>query len=678
MLLSHIQCVTNKSPVHKTTRPFATISGDSVNISLAFRDPDDEPSVSFTPLDVPYKPGTMPSDEIPLEMRQLRVRLTPFEMNFPKLDFFATQNVFAPGTRFMTAKQVMFPDDLVLTGTMPDVQKPSGMMDDIPITVSAEDKRSLLAECVPYSSIRRLPTPPEDGHSKRGDLVRLLDCLYSDNRFLGVALAKAADTDGDAVLAWFRGQGFAIAQDDVKRLEELKLPGPSFDLRFAGGAYTLKAEGLGYRELFIQPVTRKVYIDGQETVSKTDGKGGKVLVTTADREQCLGLEFVAEEGVVNGFKGTTWPKNAPDKTSTISGEIFFPWDSPKPERSRRDTSPAEKHWELEANRYYAVGLDLASPLYAPPETDTTLSLADSLFVPMTLMRMAGGEGALPAFPATMWKDVPGLVESVLTAPYRLFKFRQGIIKKKEKKILDKYTDKTKLFIADEKIPTEVLDEFHEELQRNVNEALDVPSYRHEAPAKIREFIERGLHEALVRTLVALSRHKLADELQALQAARALPTKEAINEAIKTRLEADIDQDNYKPYLESCIQARQAELRYWDALGDLRKFREAIDKAKKDYDAYEGKIEEAKRKLEGLKKEISERPLAPDDRKREHDLESEIEKFVEKQKESKERQKDAEDKHRKKEGERDQAEKGKGELDRQVEFHRKRWFIEHEK
>jgi hypothetical protein len=100
----------------------------------------------------------------------------------------------------------------------------------------------------------------------------------------------------------------------------------------------------------------------------------------------------------------------------------------------------------------------------------------------------------------MCREITVLIEWSVRASYRTWKFLQGVRKRKEKKVLDQYSDKTKLFIAEVPLPEEVLDQFHEAVERNVNEAMEVPGYRDEKPEKIREFIERDLHEELVRTL----------------------------------------------------------------------------------------------------------------------------------------------------------------------------------
>ncbi|EAQ86629.1 predicted protein [Chaetomium globosum CBS 148.51] len=673
--------------------PFATISGDTLDISLAFRDPTDQPKLSFEALyrKRPWYAHREMVKYVPGELHKLRVRLTPFEMKFPKLDFFATQNVFAPGTRFMTATQVLLPHDIVLAGKMVVVPAAGGgggggaaasapaaaaAAESAPTTTELPTARSLDYSAYMYMS-------GAAAGAAQG-LQELLDRLYTDNRFLGDAMAVADDKDGEAVMDWFREQGYQIAWDGVKKeLEELTLPGPKFDVRFAGGVYKLKDESLGFEELFVHPVTRKIYIDGQETAeSETDGTNGNLVVTATDgdgQEHHLKLEFVAnKDGLIANLTGSTWPSDAPDKTSPVSGEIFFPWDDKRPTGpGRRNMSPAEKHWEGEANRYYAVGLDLVSPMRVPPmPAHEAAVVTERFFAPVALMGLP--EITVPVTPA-MCRDIVTLIEWPFTAPYRAFKFLQGVRKRKKNKVLDQYGDKAKLFIAEEPLPEEVLDQFHEAVERNVNEAMEVPGYRDLEPEKIRGFIERDLREELVRTLTGLSRRELAEQLKALEGVRGLQTRALINEAIDNRLEADIDRKNYEPYLDSCIAKRQAELKYEDAAKDVEKFQEDARKAQQEYEDHTNDIQKRKTELEAVRKDLEERPSEPESREeRAKELEEEINKALEKQREAEKRRAEAEEKKGGKEKERDKENEEKRKREEEIKFHKKRWLKDHEK
>lgn len=47
------------------------------------------------------------------------INLPTFTVDLPELNFFSTQNIFAPGERFIQVSDLMFPSDLVLCGNMP-------------------------------------------------------------------------------------------------------------------------------------------------------------------------------------------------------------------------------------------------------------------------------------------------------------------------------------------------------------------------------------------------------------------------------------------------------------------------------------------------------------------------------------------------------------------------------
>jgi hypothetical protein len=303
-------------------------------------------------------------------------------------------------------------------------------------------------------------------------------------------------------------------------------------------------------------------------------------------------------------------------------------------------------------------------------------LTERFFGPLMLMALP--EAAAAAVTPKASRDILALIEWPFRTPYRVYKFFQGIAKRKRTKVLDRYVDKAKLFIAEEPLPEEVLDQLHQAVEQNVNEAVE-GGYRDAAPEKVREFIEGGLREELVRTLTGLSRRELAEELKALEGVRDLQIKTVVDEAINSRLETDIDRKNYEPYLDSCIARRQAELRYEAAVKDVEKFQEAIDRAQQEYEDHATEIQNRKTELESLRKDIEEKPTDPEDRaKRVKELEEEIEKNVEKQKEVEERRTEAEGKKQEKEEERDKESEEKTKKDKQVEFHKKRWLKAHEK
>ncbi|KAJ4269006.1 hypothetical protein NW762_003079 [Fusarium torreyae] len=647
----------------KTSRPFAAINDESLNITLSFEDPADEPTLTFTPeeRDVPWGENAKLVIGIPAELKELRMALTPFAMSFPKLDFFETQNVFAPGTRFITAKNVLFPDDLVLTGMMAragDEEKPD---------VSTGDE-------VAYSSF--ISGPEGSSVSVQASPLRpLLDRLYSNNRFLGALSTMSQDGEPQGVVAWLKQQGFAISNDDLKALDAMRTPGPDFDVRFAGGAYKLKAQGLDYQTLFIHCVTRKVYIDGIEAVSKPDEATGKLLVTTGDGKQCFSLEFEVKESMMAGFQGTSWMAEDKQKTSPISGEIFYPWDDATGDQ---EGSPVEQLWVKEAKKYYAVSLDLTTPLQLPLKEFVHITRAESLFEPASVYILAPVTPPQPALPPSMWKDIPGLIEYPFTAPYRVYKFFQGISKRKAKKLLDKYADLVKLLIANEPIPENVLDEFHNRLEREVNEALRDDKFSDKTAAEIRQLLEKKLRNSLEQSVEAVSLRNAVEQMDALRTTRPAEIDGVVKEAVKKRLDEDIDKANFEPYIENMILSRRAEINYEKAMRDAEAYKEAAEQAKTDYAAHEASIREKQETLDRLRRELGDRNPTPEQRRTMEALKLEIQRLTEKKTDEERKQAESEEKEREKREEGERETETKESRDREAEYHRRMWLRERER
>lgn len=75
-----------------------TVGTDSkINVELSFKD-EDQPTVTYT------------------QEKGLYLKLSKFDINPPPLDFFMTQNIFAPGKTLIKVSEVMLPSDLVLLG----------------------------------------------------------------------------------------------------------------------------------------------------------------------------------------------------------------------------------------------------------------------------------------------------------------------------------------------------------------------------------------------------------------------------------------------------------------------------------------------------------------------------------------------------------------------------------
>ncbi|EAW17008.1 uncharacterized protein NFIA_003640 [Aspergillus fischeri NRRL 181] len=83
---------------HKTD--FAEINGNVINATIKFG-ANDQPKVTF--------------DRKNFD-RLISFKLDTFDLHMPQLNFFRTQNIFAPGKQMINAKKLMLPYDLVLLG----------------------------------------------------------------------------------------------------------------------------------------------------------------------------------------------------------------------------------------------------------------------------------------------------------------------------------------------------------------------------------------------------------------------------------------------------------------------------------------------------------------------------------------------------------------------------------
>ncbi|KAK2882472.1 hypothetical protein FQN49_000302 [Arthroderma sp. PD_2] len=94
-----------ESKVPERTKALAAATGYNIDFDINF-DSGDQPSTYFTN-------GN-------LSVVKPHVSFHEFKIALPQLNFFSTQNIFAPGERFINVSDLMFPSDFILLGHMPD------------------------------------------------------------------------------------------------------------------------------------------------------------------------------------------------------------------------------------------------------------------------------------------------------------------------------------------------------------------------------------------------------------------------------------------------------------------------------------------------------------------------------------------------------------------------------
>ncbi|EGD87448.1 hypothetical protein H112_05992 [Trichophyton rubrum D6] len=95
--------ITLSCEIPTKTKTLATVEGDTMKFTLAFESADQPPTKS----------------DIDISPIKAEINLPTFTVDLPELNFFSTQNIFAPGERFIQVSDLMFPSDLVLCGNMP-------------------------------------------------------------------------------------------------------------------------------------------------------------------------------------------------------------------------------------------------------------------------------------------------------------------------------------------------------------------------------------------------------------------------------------------------------------------------------------------------------------------------------------------------------------------------------
>lgn len=96
-----LSSLTTKPP-HQRKTDFAQINGSKVNVNVKFTSAD-QPLVTSDHENI--------TDVI-------TITLNTFDVQMPQLDFFRTQNIFAPGKQVIDVQKLMVPNDLVMVGNI--------------------------------------------------------------------------------------------------------------------------------------------------------------------------------------------------------------------------------------------------------------------------------------------------------------------------------------------------------------------------------------------------------------------------------------------------------------------------------------------------------------------------------------------------------------------------------
>ncbi|KAJ5573862.1 uncharacterized protein N7459_008289 [Penicillium hispanicum] len=297
-----------------------------------------------------FKDGHSPNRDSYPDMFRYRISFSlpsPLKSELKGLNFFSAQNVFIPGVKFIEATTQMMPADIVLLGSMPQS------------TAIASPTASM----VQSSAVKNLA-------------LRFMDEIYLNAFFVGDLINATINGESGAVKAVLRQKGYdGLTAHDLEVLRDYTVPGPKFDLRYSGGAYSVESSVYSAKELLVHSVHRTIYIDGTPVESQKTLADGSVSFLSSDGNQSFRITFNAPFDVQNpigaiSYTGTTWVTAQPEHEEPIQGKRAYPWDG----SSDIDTTPAASARDAEAFQYLPLALDLITP-HVPLESPNVADLA---------------------------------------------------------------------------------------------------------------------------------------------------------------------------------------------------------------------------------------------------------------------------------------------------------------
>ncbi|TGO69563.1 hypothetical protein BOTNAR_0009g00100 [Botryotinia narcissicola] len=264
------------------------------------------------------------SDSIPHEFDEDKGNvqyLIPSDMDFEfqGLNYFSAQNVFVPGVKFIEAKTEMMPYPVGSFGCPGRVPNSTTSYRLLPRRID------MMSDYATADLI--------------GDFI---EDIYSNGYFLGDLIHHIANKDPAGVAKVIQGRGFEnLDLDEVRQmLKRCSIPGPDFDVRYAGGSYQIQdTSSTPVKELFTQS-------DGSVTFISHDGKRSFQVIFNVD---------VDSESPCGG--STT----EPEVKTIISGQRVFPWKDSPSLRHPKDLPMEDSATDAEALQYLSIAMDLVAP-----------------------------------------------------------------------------------------------------------------------------------------------------------------------------------------------------------------------------------------------------------------------------------------------------------------------------
>lgn len=208
-----------------------------------------------------YFSANPPSKKLPKSVQEMKFDFSPpINPHLPQLDFFRTQNVFAPGKTAIEATRTIAPYDFVVLG---DIPHPLNMLPPAP-TNRLSSNRTLL-QSRRHDAWNNLRAAPAKHYLKKArslatapDVERgkaLFETVYTDELGFAREFVSAVRTGEPSLVdSFFKSKGYSLDTIGTNCMDALSVPGPDFDLRFVGGMYSLET-GDTTTMIFVNPKT---------------------------------------------------------------------------------------------------------------------------------------------------------------------------------------------------------------------------------------------------------------------------------------------------------------------------------------------------------------------------------------------------------------------------------------
>ncbi|CAN9253401.1 unnamed protein product [Alternaria alternata] len=267
---------------------------------------------------------------LPLELNsdsQLFMDINALQVSNQDFNFFATQNVFAPGQQIISVDNTEglgTPHDILLVGHVVEPLPPASSA-----PVATDASKATLKATVNSAELDDIDqsTPADSTQS----LPALKTALFTDQIFVKNLFAALRDGKADVFEQLVSSKGIKVSEKDLKSLQAEASTSPSFDIRLAGGLYKIDAPtAMKDVTMTISPMDGMISFNNAHVENQnTDQDTGKVHWTTGNGSTIFEASFATKFGNDGNISSITitgqkWTSDQPTNTTLFSAFKVIP------------------------------------------------------------------------------------------------------------------------------------------------------------------------------------------------------------------------------------------------------------------------------------------------------------------------------------------------------------------